>query len=182
MSNPEFHTCPICGYTWEHGRDGSHNCTVKLRQRIAELESERDAVCSQSNASNREIERLFDELEGYKESKLSKDALIREIDKIITDGQPAKQASLCDLVGPIRKLKEERDDACREAAEAQALHIKVIQAWESLPEGKHSPQVIEQWMHGPMACAISELRRPNQSAVAAAIDKAIDAARKGGAV
>lgn len=99
--------------------------------RIRDLEAELKEVQSRLNASSREIDRLFDELEGYKESKLSRDGLIREIDKIITDGKPAKQASLCDLVLPIRKLKEERDTARREAAEAQASRIMAFREIET---------------------------------------------------
>lgn len=40
----------------------------------------------------------------YEEEKASRDSLIREIDAIVST-QPAEQASLCDLVAPIRQLK-----------------------------------------------------------------------------
>ncbi len=55
------------------------------------------------------IEQLQAKLDDYKESYEDKQQLCREIDAIITDGNPAKQASLCDLVGPIRELKAKFD-------------------------------------------------------------------------
>jgi len=30
MTNPEFHTCPTCGYQWKHGEKGTHSCSSRL--------------------------------------------------------------------------------------------------------------------------------------------------------
>lgn len=38
MSNPEYHTCPDCGYQWRHGHNGSHSCVRRLVARVKELE------------------------------------------------------------------------------------------------------------------------------------------------
>lgn len=43
MSNPTHHTCSTCGYTWRHGLDGSHSCTIYLTREI-ELLKEQLAV------------------------------------------------------------------------------------------------------------------------------------------
>lgn len=37
MSNPEFHTCPTCGYTWQHGQHGGHSCVERLVKQRDEL-------------------------------------------------------------------------------------------------------------------------------------------------
>lgn len=38
MPNPETCTCSSCGYTWKHGKNGSHSCITRLVARVAELE------------------------------------------------------------------------------------------------------------------------------------------------
>ncbi len=40
MINPETHTCWTCGFTWKHGKHGGHSCSLRLKARIAELESQ----------------------------------------------------------------------------------------------------------------------------------------------
>lgn len=43
--NPEFHTCPDCGYQWKHGLNGEHSCTAYLQKVQIELISkERDEL------------------------------------------------------------------------------------------------------------------------------------------
>lgn len=37
MSNPEFHSCATCGYTWRHGQHGGHSCSQYLLEHIKEL-------------------------------------------------------------------------------------------------------------------------------------------------
>lgn len=41
--------------------------------------------------------------------------------------------------------------------EKQALK-KIVAAWESLPEGNHSPRVVERWMREKMKPAIDTCR------------------------
>lgn len=31
MSNPEFHTCPDCGFVWRHGHHGGHDCKGRIK-------------------------------------------------------------------------------------------------------------------------------------------------------
>jgi hypothetical protein len=38
-ANVRLDTCPTCGYTWEHGKDGTHSCVTQLGCRIASLEN-----------------------------------------------------------------------------------------------------------------------------------------------
>ncbi len=44
--NPEFHTCPDCGYQWRHGQHGGHSCVDRLVKEIAKLKSELDELVS----------------------------------------------------------------------------------------------------------------------------------------
>lgn len=37
MTNPTHHTCPDCGYVWEHGKHGGHSCVTRLLAEIARL-------------------------------------------------------------------------------------------------------------------------------------------------
>lgn len=37
MSDPTTHTCPTCGHSWQHGHNGSHECTALLKQCIKRL-------------------------------------------------------------------------------------------------------------------------------------------------
>ena len=60
----------------------------------------------QFKAMKERAEKAEAELSGYKECQESTKSLVREIDAIISDGNPAKQASLCDLVRPIQALKD----------------------------------------------------------------------------
>lgn len=41
--NPETHTCD-CGFTWKHGRSGSHSCTPHYQSKIAELRAALEAA------------------------------------------------------------------------------------------------------------------------------------------
>ncbi len=76
----------------------------------------------------KEVDRLQVKLDDYKECYEDKQQLCREIDAIITDGKPAKQASLCDLVGPIRELKAKLDA------------LRWIPVSEGLPEEQDHPE------------------------------------------
>jgi len=38
MANPESHACSTCGHTWKRGQSGDHICSVRLRERVRELE------------------------------------------------------------------------------------------------------------------------------------------------
>ena len=40
MQNPETHTCHKCGFTWNHDRNGSHNCSDLVSVTIKQLEAE----------------------------------------------------------------------------------------------------------------------------------------------
>ena len=31
---PKTHTCPDCGYIWEHGINGSHSCVLQLKNNL----------------------------------------------------------------------------------------------------------------------------------------------------
>lgn len=44
MTNPEFHTCPDCGYQWRHGQHGGHSCAQYLKPRIEAAEKLRDEL------------------------------------------------------------------------------------------------------------------------------------------
>ena len=35
----KIHTCPTCGYEWEHGKHGEHNCSTLLLKKIESLEA-----------------------------------------------------------------------------------------------------------------------------------------------
>lgn len=37
MTNPEFHTCPDCGYKWRNGQHGGHSCKERLIKQRDEL-------------------------------------------------------------------------------------------------------------------------------------------------
>lgn len=44
-NNPEIHECYTCGFQWQHGFNGEHDCSLllkiereKLRKRVLELE------------------------------------------------------------------------------------------------------------------------------------------------
>lgn len=64
-----------------------------------------------------EVQRLTEELDGHREAQESRKALIRELDVILSGPEgAAKQASLCDLIGPAKELRAElarRSDAGR---------------------------------------------------------------------
>lgn len=47
-SNPEFHSCPTCGYTWRHGQHGGHNCSTLLLQKIRVLREALEAISKDS--------------------------------------------------------------------------------------------------------------------------------------
>ena len=36
-TNPETHTCPDCGYTWQHGQHGGHSCATHLKAQLEQL-------------------------------------------------------------------------------------------------------------------------------------------------
>jgi hypothetical protein len=42
MSNPEFHSCCTCGYTWRHGHNGNHICAEYLLKDLALYKSVAD--------------------------------------------------------------------------------------------------------------------------------------------
>lgn len=75
----------------------------------------------------------------YEEVLESHRALVREIDVILFGENAAKQASLCDLVGPIRKFKEE-------LTQAKAAVGRFLSKWS--------------WMDGPEGWSesVNELR------------------------
>lgn len=37
MSNPEFHTCHVCGHQWRHGQHGGHDCIGRVTVQRDEL-------------------------------------------------------------------------------------------------------------------------------------------------
>ena len=39
IENPTHHTCPDCGFMWEHGEHGGHDCAVYLKAKIERLEA-----------------------------------------------------------------------------------------------------------------------------------------------
>lgn len=39
IENPTHHTCPDCGFMWEHGEHGGHRCAVYLKAKIERLEA-----------------------------------------------------------------------------------------------------------------------------------------------
>ena len=69
------------------------------------------------------------EHDALKECHESKQKLVREIDSIISAGQPAKQASLCDLVKPIQSLKRKAEllddfvDYCNEKTPGTSIEV-----------------------------------------------------------
>jgi len=44
MSNPEFHSCPDCGYQWRHGQHGGHSCLTRIKTEMTTLKSERQEL------------------------------------------------------------------------------------------------------------------------------------------
>ena len=41
-----IHKCHCCGWEWVHGQYGGHDCSVKLQERIKELEGQlKSAYC-----------------------------------------------------------------------------------------------------------------------------------------
>jgi hypothetical protein len=66
-------------------------------------------------------------IKDYEEANEDKNRLVREIDVILCGKDAAKQASLCDLVNPIRELKENYDKLKKEnAAFKQAIGVNNI--------------------------------------------------------
>ena len=41
---PGHHTCGVCGYLWNHGASGDHNCSDRLVKQIKELQPEQISV------------------------------------------------------------------------------------------------------------------------------------------
>lgn len=78
------------------------------------------------------------EIEGYKEMHEDHKSLVRDIDFILEGKGAAKQASLCDLVGPIQVLKDYRD-AYKEMAGKQILLLESAnkEIGELKEENKH---------------------------------------------
>lgn len=37
MSNPELHTCHVCGHQWRHGQHGGHDCIGRVTVQRDEL-------------------------------------------------------------------------------------------------------------------------------------------------
>lgn len=87
-----------------------------------------------------------------REAKASHDELIREIDAIISY-EPAKQASLCDLVASIRQMKETCDRYLAELRRVNDLCLSEIGM--GLVDARVFPigDVIEQWRKRVTACA-----------------------------
>ena len=81
------------------------------------------------------VDQLARELADYKEAHEDKQRLCREIDEIISgkDGM-AKQASLCDLVEPIRELKLEVEAQRHLRDEAHEFHDAAMRDAYSLLE------------------------------------------------
>ncbi|MEH6564612.1 MAG: hypothetical protein V7756_04725 [Halopseudomonas sp.] len=40
VDEPQMHSCPDCGHTWQHGQHGGHSCVKRLRQQLAEKSQE----------------------------------------------------------------------------------------------------------------------------------------------
>lgn len=90
----EINFCSACG---KLVGTGVHTCSPQSAIRAV----------TQLQAENAELKA---KIEGHKKSEDSHKALVREIDEIISgkDGM-AQQASLCDLIGPIRNLVAENE-------------------------------------------------------------------------
>ena len=59
QSNPKTHTCPTCGYVWDHGRHGGHNCSdllLEQNKRLKVLIGERDNSINELTAQNANYE------------------------------------------------------------------------------------------------------------------------------
>lgn len=79
--------------------------------------------CKVKISAATELRTLRADNEGWKDASESRDALVRKIDVILhgEDGA-AKQASLCDLVGPIRTLRADKARLENELVVARGNH------------------------------------------------------------
>ena len=112
--------CEGCGHSFMGGK----------RDRYCKLCTE-DMVKADTERLNADPEDLT--IEDYKNVSTDHDRLVREIDVILNGDNAAKQASLCDLVGQIKQLKE--------AARQGAVWVN---ASERLPEDKKQNYIFRQ--------------------------------------
>lgn len=95
-----------------------------------------------ADALESKIKRIEDYEEMYEDHK----RLVRELDRAVFGKEAAKQASLCDLVGPIKKKIEEAVEALREllADVTSEMYEHQTKDWTSVSEAKEFLKRIEE--------------------------------------